>query len=135
MAITVSPDLLPTDILKLIPQANANLENYRSSVASGVTADQWTRDFFARPAIVYLIFPDDHAEGGLDMIIAKGQPAMQRSFHADALIASTAALNVGCRAEALAMAMFFGDAPKPKWLVKAEEKRARKAARRAGRVN
>lgn len=133
MPISVNPFLLPDEIRVRIPQANANLEHYRSAVASGVSTHRWMQDFFARPAVVFLIFPDDQEPGGLGMTVAKGLPAMRRSLQAGVpLIASAAAINVGCRAEAMAMAQLYGDEPKPKWLSKAEERRARKGARRRG---
>ena len=136
MPITVNPILLTDQIRARIPQANANLEHYRSAVGSGVSTHQWMLDFFARPAVVYLIFPDARATGGIDMTVAKGLPAMRRSVDANApLIATTGALMVGSREEAMAMAMVYGDAPKPKWLDTAEAKRARKTARRARRAH
>lgn len=129
MTILHDPAAVPAQILAQVPQANSNLESYRSAIAGGTSSKVWFENFFGQADVIFLLYPSEKKPGGLGMLIAKGQGLFEAGVaEGRAITVKTGSLVVGCDHEAFAAGIVFGDIPEPEWLSKASGKRARRLA-------
>lgn len=135
MTILHNPAAVPEQILSQVPQANHNLESYRSAIAGGSSSNVWLENFFGQADVIFLLYPSEKKPGGLGMLIAKGQHLLEAGIADErAIMVKTGSLVVGCGHEAIIAGIVYGDIPEPKWLRKASAKTARRlAAARKGR--
>lgn len=127
--ITVNADEVPARILRYVPQANSNLEQYKRSMAAGVSSKSWMDKFFAGGEVILLLYPSDKEPGGLGLMVAKGRDRFERALaEKRPLVAKIGALVVQNHMLATVAGIVHGDMPEPDWL---SERLAARAAEKA----